>query len=339
MTIPLTKENDHAARPDDVSIPLPRLRPPDTRPVDRTRRDQVRETTVGITTTCPYENAIEGGCWSGAYWALIQLDGVKAVDKAGNGYTNTARVYLKEQAFPDPEGWASKFKGFVGQTYIFRGVELTADGLVSGDDKGLTLQIPGVDRPIALRRFEHKLQWNSKKHAPRQPEPDELSAYEQLASKVKNANGERLKMQVTGPLTKSDTGYTLEVREFFPQTQGMYAPAQNRARRAIIRRASNSRERRPASTRPSRRRRRLRWRPSLPQSAFQGLAFHRAWVRSAGESTRSSCVRLRRGPVAVRTETSWRCEFLVDQATRSQGQSWSVALASSTSHRRPVVAP
>ena len=41
----------------------------------------------------------------------------------------------------------------------------------------------------------------------------------------------------------------------------------------------------------------------------------------------------------VRIETSWRCEFLVDQAIRSQGQSWSVALASSTSHRRPVDAP
>src|SRR5262249_45015351 len=159
---------------------------------------QVRETVVGITTTCPYENAIEGGCWSGAYWALMQLDGVKAVDKAGNGYTCTAGVYLKDKAFPGPEGWASKFKGFVGQAYIFRGVELTADGTVSGANGGLSLQILGVDRPIALRRFEHKLQWNSKKHAPRQPEPDELNAYEQLASKVKNPNGEGLKVQVTG---------------------------------------------------------------------------------------------------------------------------------------------
>ncbi|WP_165068177.1 hypothetical protein [Paludisphaera rhizosphaerae] len=176
--------------------------------------------------TCPYENAIEGGCWSGAYWALMQLDGVKAVDKAGNGYTCTARVYLEDNAFPDPEAWASKFKECVGQAYIFRGVELTADGAVSSTDGGLTLHIPGVDRPIALRRFEHKLQWNSKKHAPRQPEPDELNAYEQLASMVKNPNGEGLKVQVTGPLTKSDTGYTLEVREYFPQTQSTYAAPQ-----------------------------------------------------------------------------------------------------------------
>ena len=82
-------------------------------------RAQVHEVVVGITTTCPYENAIEGGCWSGAYHALLRLDGVKSVDKAANGYTCTARVYLKKDGIPDPDQWAAQFKKSVDQAYIF----------------------------------------------------------------------------------------------------------------------------------------------------------------------------------------------------------------------------
>lgn len=176
-------------------------------------RAQVQEVVVGITTTCPYENAIEGGCWSGAYHALLQLDGVKSVDKAANGYNCTARVYLSKDGLPDPDKWAAQFKKSVDQAYTFRGVEITASGTVSGDGNGLVLRIEGVEGPIALRALEHKLQWNSKKNAARQPEPDERDALDQLAAKIKGAKGADLKAKVTGPLVKTATGYTLEVRE------------------------------------------------------------------------------------------------------------------------------
>src|SRR5438876_9597350 len=98
---------------------------------------QVAEVVVGVTTTCPYENAIEGSCWSGAYWALTQLEGVKSVDKSANGYNCTARVYLKNDGIPDPDKWALQFKKSVDQAYTFRGVEITVGGTVAGDASGL----------------------------------------------------------------------------------------------------------------------------------------------------------------------------------------------------------
>jgi hypothetical protein len=180
---------------------------------------QVQEVVVGVTIACPYENAIEGSCWSGAYWALMQLEGVKTVDQTANGYNCTARVYPKDKRFPDPDQWASQFKKLVDQTYTFRGVEVTVDGTVGSDNNGLVVRVPGVKFPITLRPLEHKLQWNSKKGTARQPEPDERDAYQQLESKLRDSKARDIKTRVTGPLRKSDTGYTLEVREFFPLTQ------------------------------------------------------------------------------------------------------------------------
>jgi hypothetical protein len=182
-------------------------------------RAQIHEVVVGITTTCPYENAIEGSCWSGARTALMELEGIKSVSESANGYTCTARVYLKDKGLPDPDKWALQFKELVGQGYAFRGVEVTVIATVAGDNSGLVLRVPGVERPVALRPLEHKLQWNARKDAPRQLEPDERDAYGQLASKVKDSQGGELKVMVTGPLRKSDTGYTVEVREFFPLTR------------------------------------------------------------------------------------------------------------------------
>jgi hypothetical protein len=180
---------------------------------------QLREVVVGITTTCPYDNAIEGSCWSGAYNALQKLEGVNSIEQSANGYNCTARVYVKDNSFPDPNKWALQFKECVGQTYIFRGVEVTVDGTIAAGGESLVLRVPGVELPITLRPLEHKLQWNAKKGSARQPEPDERDAHEQLVSKVKDAKQGGLKVQVTGPLTKSDKGYALEVREFFSANQ------------------------------------------------------------------------------------------------------------------------
>ncbi len=179
---------------------------------------QVHEVVVGITTTCPYENAIEGNCWSGAYRALVDLEGVKAVDKSANGYNCTARVYLKDNVFPDPDKWVLQFKKSVDQAYVFRGVEVTVDGTVAGDDSGLVLRVPGVERPITLGPLQNKLQWNSKKNAARQPEPDERDAYQQLTDRKKEAKAKEFSVNVTGPIRNTDQGLLLEVREFFVRT-------------------------------------------------------------------------------------------------------------------------
>jgi galactose oxidase len=176
---------------------------------------QVREVVVGITPTCPYGLAV---CWAGAYEALGRMEGVESVDRTPNADVCTAAVRVKGGRLPDPEKWASQFKAMVDEAYAFRGVEVTVSGTLEGGDDGLVLRVPGVETQIAPGPLRHKLQWNPKEVALREPETDERDAYQQLASRVKDAKGEGLKVQMTGPLTKSDRGYTLEVRAFSPRT-------------------------------------------------------------------------------------------------------------------------
>src|SRR5207249_890529 len=135
---------------------------------------QVKKVDVGITPSCPYGLA---ACWAGAYEALGRLEGVESVEKTPNGDNCTAGVRLKGHGLPDPDQWASQFKAMVDQAYQFRGVEVTVSGKLEGGDAGLVLQVPGVEQPIALAPLRHKLQWNPKKEAPHQPEPDERDAH------------------------------------------------------------------------------------------------------------------------------------------------------------------
>ena len=170
-----------------------------------------REVVVGITPSCP-----EGfmGCWAGAYEALGRLEGVDSVADTPNADSCTASVCLEDNGLPDPAKWASQFKSQMGNVYVFRGVEVTVSGTVEGAAGGLVLRVPGLEQPITLGPLQHKLQWDSKEKAPLKAEPDERQAHKQLAAKVKDAKAEGLKVQVTGPLTKSKQGYVLEVREF-----------------------------------------------------------------------------------------------------------------------------
>jgi hypothetical protein len=173
---------------------------------------QVNEVVVGITPTCPYGL---GACWAGAYEALSRLDRVESVATVPDNYNCTATVRLTKKNLPDPDRWASQFKSAVGEAYVFRGVELTVVGSVVRKDKHLVLQAPGVEQPITLAPLRNKLQWNFRKAAARQPEPDEKEGYDQLEAKVKGAKAETLRVQVSGPLQKTEGGVGLEVREFF----------------------------------------------------------------------------------------------------------------------------
>ena len=175
---------------------------------------QVKEVTVGITPSCPYGIS---ACWSGAYEALGRLDGVKSVAESPDAYNCTARMYLKESGLPDVARWTEQFKARVGGLYMFRGVEVTVEGTLEKQGDRLLVRVPGTADPIQLETLSHKLQWNFKKAAARQPEPDEKEAYRQLAEQNEKAKGSAaLMVLVTGPLGKGPNGFSLQVREFFP---------------------------------------------------------------------------------------------------------------------------
>jgi len=178
---------------------------------------QVNEVVVGVTPTCPYGIR---ACWAGAHDALGRIDGVQSVSTMPDAYNCTASLRLKPQTLPDPDRWEATFKSVVDKAYVFRGVELTVEGTVEKAGDGLALRVPGIPQPIALAPLSHKLQWNFKKAAARQPEPDERDAMAHLALKAKDAGDAPFRVQVTGPFKHTDHGYALEVREFTPSNPG-----------------------------------------------------------------------------------------------------------------------
>ena len=145
---------------------------------------QIREVVVGVTPTCPY--GIKA-CWGGAYEALARMEGVKSVDKSPDAYNCTGAIRLQREALPDPDKWATQFKSVVDQAYLFRGVEVTVAGSLEKTDDGFVVRVPGIAAPLRLAPLEHKLQWNFKKGAARQPEPDEKDAHDAIAGDSKDA--------------------------------------------------------------------------------------------------------------------------------------------------------
>jgi hypothetical protein len=175
-------------------------------------RAQLTEVVVGITPHCPYGFP---GCWAGAKEALEHLDDMLIVASTPDIYNCTARVHLKHSGLPDLVKWPKQFNTMVGTAHSFRGVEVTVMALVADKDGKLILQTPGLKQDITLAPLQHKLQWNFKKGAARQPEPDEQEAYRKLAAQTKKAKGNEFNVEVTGPLRETDQGFVLEVREFF----------------------------------------------------------------------------------------------------------------------------
>lgn len=172
---------------------------------------QVREVIVGVTPNCPY--GIKA-CWAGAYEALGRLEGVHSVATSPDAYNCTATIRVKGDGLPDPAKWADQFKAAVDKAHVFRGVEVTVAGTLEKTDDGFAVRVPGIAAPLRLAPLEHKLQWNFKKGAARQPEPDEKDAHAAIAGERKDAEEGAVKVTVTGPLVKKGDLYTLEVREF-----------------------------------------------------------------------------------------------------------------------------
>jgi hypothetical protein len=175
-------------------------------------RAQVTEVVVGVTPNCPYGLS---ACWAGAYDALGRLEGVKSVARTPDAFNCTAHVYLNHKGLPPIETWSKQFAAAVEDAYVFRGVEVTVKGVVEEKDGRLRLRVAELQEAVSLEPLQQKLQWNFKKRAYRQPEPDERDAHRDLALKRKAANLASLSVEVTGPIRLTSQGAVMEVREFF----------------------------------------------------------------------------------------------------------------------------
>ena len=167
---------------------------------------------VGVTPSCPYGIS---ACWGGAYEALQNMQGVEAVRPIPDAEDSVAYVYLKHDGLPDLNKWPEQFTRTANGTYRFRGVEVTLSGTI--EQKGVEYFLVGNDRrpPVALAPLQaaDKIQWDHKSASLKPLEDDERLAFEQLVARTTSGPNSH-QVTVTGPLKETDTGFTLEVRQF-----------------------------------------------------------------------------------------------------------------------------
>jgi hypothetical protein len=168
---------------------------------------------VGLTGTCPYGIA---ACWGGAYEGLQRLEGARWVRPIPNAEHSTADIYLANDGLPAIERWPEQFRTSVNGSYEFRGVEVTLSGTVEESGGSLVLQATDARPAIPLTplREGKQIQWNHSAGQLRPLTPKERNAYKRLKTLVTGALDHTAAVQVTGPLTKTATGYALAVREF-----------------------------------------------------------------------------------------------------------------------------
>lgn len=168
------------------------------------------EVVVGVTTTCPYGLQ---RCWGSAAATLSKVEYVNSVNPIVDSYNSTGTVLLKNAVLPNPAEWAKLFKKELDQALLFRGIEITADGVVERRGDQIVLIVTGVSDPLVLAPLTERIQWHARKARPRQPEPDEKEAFGLLLSKAKDAN--KAKVQIIGPLRNRGPQFELEVREYY----------------------------------------------------------------------------------------------------------------------------
>ena len=169
-----------------------------------------RPVEVGVTAACPYGIS---ACWGGAYQALSGMEDVEIVRPIPNADDSTAYVYLKHNGLPPVNHWPAQFARTANGTHLLRGVEVTLDGVVQLQGSVLTL-IGSDTRPditLAALQAENKIQWDHQTGALKPMQPEEQTAFADLAAQVQQSGG-TLKANVTGPLSR--TGDTVEVRKF-----------------------------------------------------------------------------------------------------------------------------
>jgi hypothetical protein len=176
-------------------------------------RAQVSElVVVGVTPTCPYGIA---ACASGAREGLKRLENVRLVAQNPDRYNCTFDMQIDRRALPDLDKWRSQLASVVGETFIFRGVEVAVIGTIVDAQNVLTLHVAGCEQVIELAPLENKLQWNFRKGSAREPEPAEQDAWRQLATLLRTSSSPSLKVEVVGPLRYRGKTPVVEVREFY----------------------------------------------------------------------------------------------------------------------------
>ena len=176
-------------------------------------QEKHRPIVVGVTPTCPYGLS---ACWGGAYEALSRLHGVRLVRPVPNAEDSTAYVYLHHDGLPDIDGWPAQFAKVANGSHLFRGVEVTVEGVVESHPLGV-LVMRGSDKrsPLLLEPLaaSAKIQWDSARASIKPLEPEEEQAYPTLLARVKAAGGSLIGT-ITGPLDKSANDYIVQVRQF-----------------------------------------------------------------------------------------------------------------------------
>jgi galactose oxidase len=168
---------------------------------------------VGITPTCPYGIS---ACWAGAYEALRHLRGVRLIRPIPNADDSTAYVYLEHDGLPDIDSWPEQFASIANGVHIFRGVEITVEGVIEIDvDNRLVMPGNDVRPPLRLEAIKQvdKIQWDAATQSLKPLTGLEAKAFEVLLERVRKTVGS-VTGTVTGPLKKASGGYVLEVREF-----------------------------------------------------------------------------------------------------------------------------
>jgi galactose oxidase len=180
------------------------------------RRREIRETAdgtrveVGISPTCPYGLS---ACWGGAFEALSDLEGVEHVDPMPHTSGSTASVFLSDNGLPDLNLWTNQFQDRLRETYGLRGFEAAIVGTVEKRDGTLVLAAEGVRPDVKLRSIEPKgkIQWDKNTQRPQTVTEEEAGAYDTLQTHLASSDTAG-PVAVTGPITQTEAGYTLQVR-------------------------------------------------------------------------------------------------------------------------------
>src|SRR5687768_15746177 len=168
---------------------------------------QVRSVTLGITTHCPYG---VGGCWAEIRNGLNLPDAIEAIPQRPDTATQTFDLHMRQGWTPDPDLFAKNFRAMNVGVDV-RGVEAVVDGSLEMQGTNLLLRSSDNGPVLRLVPLARKVQWDVKRKRPEPPTRSERKAFEKLAAGLQKEHG---RVRVTGPLTRSGSTLTLEVRKF-----------------------------------------------------------------------------------------------------------------------------
>ena len=168
-------------------------------------KGQVRTVTLGITTHCPYG---VGGCWAEIRNGLNLPEAIEAIPQRPDTTTQTFDLHVRQSWTPDPGLFARNFAAMNVGVDV-RGVEATVDGTLEREGTNMVLRASPNGPVLRLARLTQKVQWDVKRKRPEGVTRTERRAFERV-SELREPG----RVRVTGPLIRSGSTLTLEVRKF-----------------------------------------------------------------------------------------------------------------------------